>query len=80
MWCSSEDGEGRTVFGGVTGADGILDTEIRLPAAPEDMTLCLYASGYGDRVVGIPGMVGFEEINRTMAMAAEGLGTGAFRD
>jgi len=69
------DSEDRLIFGGVTGADGTLFREIRLPAAPEDMSLSLHAEGYESRTILISDAVEYEEISRTIAMIAEGPGT-----
>ena len=70
-----KDSSGDTVFGGVTGEEGILEAEIRLAAAPEEMSLSIFAEGFESRTVVIPHMVNYEEINRTIAMISEGSGS-----
>ncbi len=64
-----------TVFSGVTGVNGVLDQEIRVPAAPEKMKLVLHAEGYKSRSVDIPDMVGYAEVNRSMGMVSESTGS-----
>ena len=66
-----KDSGGNPVFGGKTDENGILEADVRLPGAPEDMTLYLHAEGYESREVVIRNMVKYQEISRTMGMAGE---------
>jgi LruC domain-containing protein len=68
-----EDGKGNPVFSGITNDYGVLDKEVRLPGAPEDMTLILHAEGYKSRTVVIGDMVEYAEINRTMGLVSKGV-------
>lgn len=63
-----ENSAGKIIFGGKTDPRGKLNAEIKLPAAREDMTLLLHLEGFESRRIPLPGMVNYEEINRSVNM------------
>lgn len=67
-----EDSRGNRVYSGTTDEKGMLDREIRLPGAPEDMKISIHAAGFASRTVSIKNMASYEKIDRTMGMVQEG--------
>lgn len=70
------DIQGNVVYAGRV-PDGHLSARVMLPSAPEDITLTLQSEGFADRVVNIPDMVGYSEVNRTMGLLSQGDGAKA---
>jgi LruC domain-containing protein len=67
------DSGGNVVYEGGVQADGTVNAQLALPAAPEDMVLTVKAQGYEDRSVKITDLVNYSEINRKMGLMSEGL-------
>jgi LruC domain-containing protein len=67
------DSKGNLVYEGAVQADGSLDDQMVLPAAPEDMTLTVKAYGFQDRSVKINDLVKYSKIDRKMGLMSEGL-------
>jgi LruC domain-containing protein len=67
------DTQGNLVYEGGVQADGSINAQLALPAAPEDMILTIKAEGYTDRSVTISDIVNYSEINRTMGLMSEGI-------
>jgi LruC domain-containing protein len=66
------DSDGNAVYEGAVQADGTLEAELALPAAPEDMVLTVKAQGYQERSVTIHDLVNYSRIERTMGLMSEG--------
>jgi LruC domain-containing protein len=64
------DIQGNLVYEGRV-ADGCLSARVMLPSAPEDITLTLRSEGFAERVVKIPDMVCYSEVNRTMGLLSQ---------
>ncbi len=76
VFVSIKNSSGKPVFSGMANNKGRLQTEIRLPGAPEEMSLRLEAVGFKTRTVKINDMVKYASIDRTMALGAVGDGIG----
>ncbi len=67
------DEQGNLVYTGRVPSDGLLNTILQLPAAPEDMTLTLNADGFESREVVISDMVRYSKIDRHMSILSNPL-------
>ncbi len=66
------DSKGNVVYTGMVNADGMIETQLQLPAAPEDMTLILTAQGFDERRIVIKDMQKLSLVKRTLAMKSKG--------
>ena len=64
------DSMGNVVYSGKVQADGTLHGVLRIPAAPEDMTLTLSGEGVDERRIVLRDVRRYSEVNRTIGLTA----------